>query len=139
MKLEMMFIGALSFGLVFVLYLGVYAEGLVNYDVDVDTSTSFGKLSYNAKQIQEYQDNVRASLQGGTVTDEDAVDAMVRGGYAGIRNNPFSSLSIAGNATETLLQEYQFVPAPVISFILLVISILVVFAIIALIFRFRTQ
>lgn len=139
MKIEMMIIGAVLFGLVFVLGVGFYGEMLSNYDVDVDTSSTFGKISYNAKQIYDYESSMRNDIQGGAVTDTNAVDDMVEGGYSAIKNNPFGALGIAANATETLMMEKDMIPAPAISFILLTLSILTTFAIIGLIFRFEQR
>lgn len=137
-KLEYLFIGVLLFGLVFVLGLGFLTEALSFYNVQADTSTTFGKMTYNLKAIYDYQDSMKEKIQGGTVTDESAVDEMVKGGYTGTRTGPFNALTIAGNATMTLAQEVGFIDPNILSFLMTIFSIFVLFAIIALIFRFRT-
>lgn len=137
-KLEMIFISAIMLGVVFVAGLSLYSEGLTKYNVDVDTSTTWGKIGYNAKEINQLQIDTRNKLQGGTVSDESAVDEMIKGAYTGTRTNPFSAIEIASNATMTLFQETQMVPDFWISFLLLVLATILVWSIIALIFRFRT-
>ena len=139
MKLEMMFIGALIFGLVFVVGLGIYGEGLSEYDVSVDTNSTFGQMTHNLKRIYDIQDSTKDQIQGGEVTDADAVDEMIKGGYTGVRSNPFTALTVAANASMTLGKETGFVSAPIIGFFMAVLSILVLFAIIALIFRFQQR
>lgn len=139
MKIEMMMIGAVLFGLIFVLGLDVYSSGLSDYDVSVDTSTTWGKMSYNAKQIKDYDKAMRDNIRGGSVTEGDAVDDMVRGGYESVKDSPFGAIGVAANATETLMMESHMVPAEVISFLMVTLSILVTFAIIALIFRFEQR
>jgi len=139
MKLEMAFIGALLFGLIFVTGLNLYGEGLSNYDKDIDTSSTWGKMSYNLKGVYDFQNDAKDKLQGGVVTDESAVDEMVKGGYTGIRANPFFAMSVAANATQTLAQETGYISPEVLSWGMAVFSILVIFSIIALVFRFRSN
>lgn len=139
MKLENIFIGAVLFGLVFITGLQIYGEGLSRYDVEADTDSTFGKMSYNLKAIYDYQDDVKEKIQGGKVTDAQAVDEMVKGGYTGIRNNPFTAIEVATNATMTLAQETGYVSPELVGFFMTVFSLLVVFAIIQLIFRFRSN
>jgi len=139
MKLEMLMIGAVLFGLVFVLGVDIYSDMLSKYKVDIDTSTTFGKMSYNAKQIKDYESNMRSNIQGGIVTEENAVDDMIAGGYRAIQNNPYGAIDVAANATQTLMQETGMVPASVVSFLLLTLTILTTFAIIALVFRFAQR
>lgn len=139
MKLEMMFIGALAFGLVFVVFLGIYAEGLDEYNVEVDTSTTFGKMGYNIQQLQSIQGNMRGEIEGGAVTDENAVDDMIAGGYKAIRTNPFKAVTIATNASMTLAQETGFLSPDIIFFLTAVIGILTLFALIAIIFKFTQR
>ena len=139
MKIEMMMIGAVLFGLVFILGLDVYSTMLSNYDVNVDTASTFGKMSSNAKQIKDEAESMRGSIQGGSVTEDNAVDGMVLGGYSAIRNNPFTAIGVASNATQTLMLENHMVPAEAVVFLMLVLSILTVFAIIALIFKFEQR
>jgi len=139
MKIEYMMIGAVLFGLVFVLGTSIYGNTLSKYDVDIDTSTTWGQMGSNAKQIYDYDKDMRGSIQGGTVTETNAVDDMIEGGYSAIKNNPYSAISVAGNATYTLMKQARFIPAPAITFILLTLSILTTFAIIALIFKFQQR
>lgn len=139
MKIEFIMIGALLFGLVFVTGYNVYGELLSNYDAEIDTSDTFGQMSFNVKELNEYSDNMRENIQGGAVTEGDAVDDMVEGGYSAIKDNPYGAVGIAANATETLMQESPFVPAEIKIFLLATLSILVTFAIIALIFRFEQR
>lgn len=139
MKLEMMFIGGLLFGLVFALGAGILGEGLSRYNIDSDTSTTFGKMSYSLKSVYDYQDNVKDKLQGGEVTDQDAVDQMIKGGYIGVRSSPFNALTVATNASMHLAQETGFVDAKIIGFLIFVMITLVTFAIVAIIFKFETR
>ena len=139
MKLEMMFIGALAFGLVFIVFLGIYAESLDEYGVEVDTSTTFGKMSSNIQQLQTIQGNMKDEREGGAVTDENAVDDMIAGGYKAIRTNPFKAVTIAANASMTLAQETNFLTPEIISFLMYTIGILTLFALIAIIFKFTQR
>lgn len=139
MKIEMMFIGAIFFGLAFVVGLGFLGDGLSNYNVDADTSSTFGKMSNDIKQIYDYQDSMKEQIQGGVVTDSDAVDQMLRGGYTSIRGNPFDAVSVAGNASMNLAKETGFLPADIIFFLMTTMAILLLFAIIALIFKFEQR
>ena len=142
MKLEMFIIAFAAFGLIFLLGLGIYSEGLNVYNVDVDTSSSFGKISSNVKQLYGYNIDTKDKLTGGTVSDTDAVDEMIAGGYKGIRTSPFRSLSIATNITQTLVTETPMsgmVSPFIIQFLLLTLTVLVIFAIIYLIFRFQAR
>lgn len=139
MKLEMMFIGALLFGLVFVAGLNIYGEALSNYNVDVDTSNTFGKMSNNLQSIYDYQKNMKEDIQGGSVTDENAVDDMVSGGYKAIRTNPVSALTVATNASMVFAQETGVVDEYFVAFFVTVLAILVIFAIIAIIFKFEIR
>jgi hypothetical protein len=139
MKLEMAFIGALLFGLVFVAGLNLYGEGLSKYNKDIDTSSTFGKMSYNLQGVYDFQQDSKDKLQGGIVTDESAVDEMVKGGYTGIRANPFFAMSVAANATQTLAQETGYVSPEILGWAMAVLSILIVFSIMALVFRFRSN
>lgn len=139
MKIEMMMIGAILFSLVIVLGTGIYGQMLSNYNVSVDTSNTFGKLSYTAKDLYQYDSNMRSNIQGGAVTDANAVDEMLEGGYSAVKTNPFGALGVAANSTEILLKEKDMIPAPAIAFILLTLSILTTFAIIALIFKFEQR
>lgn len=142
MKLEMFVIGFAAFGLIFLLGLGIYSEGLNTYNVDVDTSTSFGKISYNVKELYGYSIDTKDKLTGGAVSDTDAVNEMIAGGYKGIRTSPFRSLTIATNITQTLVTETPMsgIVSPfIIQFILLVLTVLVIFTIIYLIFRFQAR
>jgi len=136
-KIEMMFIGVLLFGLVWILCLNIYADGLSNYNVDVDTDSTFGKMGSNLKQIYDIQDSMKTQIEGGEVSDEDAVDEMIKGGYTSIRSGPFSALKVATNATMVLAQETGFISSPIISFFMAVMIVLILFAILALIFKFR--
>lgn len=138
MKLEMIFIGALTFGIIFVVMLGLYSEGLINYGVTANTDDTFGKMTSNMKQIYDYQDSVKSNIQGGTVSEEDAVDEMVSGGYKGIRNNPFTALTVATNASMTLAQETGFLSAPIVGYLVTIAIITAIFAVVALIFRFNS-
>ncbi|GAJ20474.1 unnamed protein product, partial [marine sediment metagenome] len=89
----------------------------------------------NLKEIYDAQESMKDLVQGGTVTDESAVDEMIKGGYTGIRSGPFSALYVTTNATMVLAQETGFVSAPVIAFFITVISVLIIFAILALILQ----
>lgn len=139
MKIEMMMIGALLFGLVFALGIDVYSKMLSNYDVDIDTSTTFGKMSSNAKQIQDETESMRTAIEGGEVSEGGAEDDMFSGGYKAIKNNPFTALGVAKNATETLMFEMHMIPDDAIEIIMIIFSIFTLFAIIALIFRFQQR
>lgn len=139
MKLEMMFIGALFLGLVMITGSAVIGEGLSRYNVESDTTTTFGKVSYSLKNVYDYQDSMKENIQGGDVTDQNAVDQMLAGGYTSIRNQPFNALTAATNTTMLLAMESGFVNANIIGFFIAVISILVLFAIIALIFKFEQR
>lgn len=142
MKLEMAVIAFAAFGLVFLLGLGIYSEGLNIYNVEVDTSSSFGKISSNVKELYGYSIDTKDKLTGGQVSDESAVDEMIRGGYTGIRTSPFRSLTIATNLTQTMVTETPLsgmISPFIIQFILLVLTILVIFAIMYLIFRFQSR
>lgn len=139
MKIEMMMIGAVLFGVVFSLGLNFYGEMLSNYNVDIDTSSTFGEISNNAKEIAKINDQMQGDIEGGSVTEGDAVEDMIAGGYSAIKNSPFSAIGVAAEATETLLLEFHMVPAEAIDFIILVLSLLTLFAIIGLIFRFEQR
>lgn len=139
MKLEMLFIGALLFGLVFIAGFNLYAENLSTYSIDVDTNTTFGKLANEGKLLYDYNKDIQDKIAGQTVTDATAVDSMVSGGYTAIKNNPFNALAYASNTTQTLMLETDYVPVYMINFILIVLSILVTFAIIAIIFQFQQR
>ena len=138
MKLESFFIGAALFSLVFTLGLSVYAENLSNYGVSADDS-KFGKVTIQLKSVYDETDDMVDRLQGEAVTDQDAVDEMVRGGYTSIRSNPFTVASIATNATMQIAKESGFIHGAVIKWLTTVLVILVVFAIIAIVFRFRAN
>lgn len=137
MKLEMLFIGAGIFGLVFVLFLGIYSEGINKYNPNIDTSTTFGKMSSSIAELSESSEDMRAKIKGGVVSDENAVDEMIAGGYKATKVNPFSVLAVASNATSTLMKETGYVSAPIISFLIFVLFVLTAFAVIYLIFRYK--
>lgn len=139
MKLEMMFIGALFLGLIMITGSTIIGEGLSRYNVESDTTTTFGRVSYSLKSVYDYQDSMKENIQGGDVTDQDAVDQMLAGGYTSIRNQPFNALTAATNTTMILAMESGFISADIIGFFIAVISILVLFAIIALIFKFEQR
>ncbi len=141
MKLEMFIIGFAAFGLVFLLGVGVLSEGLNFYNVEMDTDSSFGKVSSNVKELYGYSLDTKDKIEGGTVSDEDAVNEMIAGGYKGIRTSPFRSLAMATNITQTMVTETPMagmISPFIIQFILLVLTVLVIFTIIYLIFRFRS-
>lgn len=142
MKIEMFIIAFAAFGLVFLLGIGIYGEGLRIYDVDVDTSSTFGKVSSNIKQLYGYSLETKEQLTGGKVSDTDAVDDMIAGGYKGIRTSPFKTLTIATNLTQTLVTETDMsglVSPLIVQFIMLTLTVLVIFAIVYLIFRFQSR
>jgi len=142
MKLEMFIIAISLFGLVFLLGLGIYGEGLNIYNVDVDTSSSFGRISSNIQQLYGYSLDTKDKLTGGQVSDTDAVNEIIAGGYTGIRTNPFKSLAIATNVTQTLVTETTMsgmISPYIIQFIILTLTILVIFAIMYFIFRFQMR
>lgn len=139
MKIEMMMIGAILFGMVFIVGLDIYSEMLYQYDVNIDTNTTFGKMSFNAQQIKKEASDMRESITSGSVTEGNAVDDMVLGGYSAVRNNPFTIMGIAANSTETLMMESHMVPAPVVVLLMSILGILTIFAIIALIFKFEQR
>lgn len=139
MKIEMILIGVLLFGLVFVLGYDIHTEMLKNYDVEIDTTDPFGRMSDNGKQIKNQVQLMRNDIQGGSVSEGTAEDDMIRGTYQAIKNNPFTAIGTAGNATETLMKETDIIPAEAIGVLLLILSILTIFAIIALVFRFQQR
>lgn len=138
LKLEMMFIGVLIFGVIFAVGLNIYSEALSSYNVEDNTDSTFGKMKTNLRAVYEYQDDMKGKIQGDDVTSDDAVDDMVKGGYSSVRVMPFQTISTAANATMILGSELGFVDPLWMGFFLTILSILVITAIIALIFRFRT-
>lgn len=139
MKIEMMIIGALLFSLIFVTGFSIYISTLNTYNVQVDTSTTWGKISNNALALQKEGANMRSKIQGGDVTEGDATEDMVADSYTAIKESPYSALGIAANATETLLKEQHMVNSTTISIIMIILGILVTFAIIAVVFRFEQR
>lgn len=141
MRLEYYFIGFAAFGLVFLLGVDILGEGLVIYDVEMDTDSSFGKISSNVKEIYGYSIDTKDKIEGGTVSDEDAVNEMISGGYKGIRTSPFRLLAMSTNITQTMVTKTDMkgmVSPLIVDFIILVLTVLVIFTIIYLIFRFRS-
>lgn len=139
MKLEMIFVAVTLFAVVFIAGLNIYTEGATTYSVDTSADGVLGRVTENSNRIYELQDNMKDDLQGGTVTDEDAVDEMIKGGYTSIRNNPFSVLTAGFNATITILEEIPYVEDVWVGTFLIVMTALLIFGIIALVFRFTQR
>ncbi len=142
MKIEMLIIGIALFGLTFIVGLDIYSEGLGVYNVEIDTSSSFGKMSSNVQQLYGYSKDTKDKITSGIVSDEDAVNEMIAGGYTGMRSSSFNSLAIATNITQTLVTETTMsgIISPfIIQFLMLVLTVLVVFSILYIIFRFQMR
>jgi hypothetical protein len=114
----------------------IFEEGLSRYNVVGDES-AFGKVSTELRNVYDADLNMKDKITGGTVTDDDAVNQMTKGGYTAIRNNPFTITSTAINTTMVIAKESGMVD-PIWNWVLGFILIsLVVLSIIYLIFRFR--
>lgn len=137
MKLQMLFIGALMFGVLFVIGLNVYGQIISDYDVNVDTPDEWGRLHSNLKQYYDTQEDLKSNIRGGTVTDADAVDDMIKGGYTGIRASPFEAVGLAANQTTQLMVDTDYVDPLFAALFAIILSIVVVFAIVELVFRFN--
>lgn len=141
MKLENFIIGTVMFGVVFVVLYGTggfYSEFLTKYDVEIDNNDAFGKVAESIKtsDIMTVSDDINDKISGGTVSDEDALDEMVAGGYKSIKQNPYTVLKMAGNATTTITKETGIVNPNLTKLLITILTVLVSFAIIYLIFRF---
>ena len=141
MKIEYFIIGIAAFGLVFLLGVGILGEGLVVYNVDMDTDSSFGRVSSNVKELYGYSLDTKEKIEGGQVSDEDAVNEMIAGGYKGIRTSPFRALSMASNITQYIVTQKDMsgmISPFIIQYLLLILTVFITFSIIYLIFRFRS-
>lgn len=112
------------------------AEGLSKYDVNGDDS-AFGRVSNELKYVYDTDINMKDKITGGTVTDDDAVNQMTKGGYTAIRNNPFTITSTAINTTMVIARESGMVDSIWLWVSGFILISLVALSIIYLIFRFR--
>ena len=136
-KLENILIGTAFMSLIFVLFFGVYGEVLFTYNVSGD-STSFGKIGNNLKQTYELTDDMKTKIGSGPISDTNAVDEMVRGGYTGIRTNPFTAVTFVSNVTQTVAIETGYINPEIVKWTIYSLITITAILIIYLIMRFRT-
>lgn len=137
-KLEAIFIALIVFTMVFQVGLDFYTENLSNYNVSGDTS-KFGSLSNTLKgSYDAQQQDMKSKITGGTVSDSNAVDDMVKGGYTAGRVNVFAAGVTALNATNIIAKETGLIPTIYTWALGAFITISVIWGLIYLIMRFRT-
>lgn len=135
MKIESVLIGAALIGLVFVIGLNLLVETASNYSVATDTDNNFGKITSDLESSYKYGEDMKEKVQGGAITDENAVDEMVAGGFKGIKYNPLRAASVVTNTSTAIMKETGLVDANIIRFVTYTVMVLVLLAVVLFIFR----
>jgi hypothetical protein len=136
MKLEYIIIGILFFGFLMQLGVMIIADGVDKYDIPIDTSSKFGKIVDEQAKMYGYVDDMKTSMQGESISDTDAVNQMVAGAYKGIRTNPFTAVTVLNSSLVILQTETPFISPGIISFLIISLTVIMSFLILAIVFRF---
>ena len=134
MRLENLAIGGLLFSLIFVLGMAFFADMLAPFNQisDADQFNTVPDLSngiYNSSQ--EMQNSL--STQGTSETN--AVDQMFKGGYDSTKNTPYTTNKLLSAAIGQVYSSWGLIPTPVITFILMTLSILTIIAVLYMIMK----
>lgn len=144
MKLYMLIIGIFVFSIVAVVSLGLINAHIANYDMNVDNST-LAILVDKTAPMAEITEDVDESATGGAISSDLAEGVGFGQGIQAVRNTK-GAIAVIGNLTETAdlylgLADEQGSNTikKVFSSLKWIVVTLLVFAIVAYLFRFNQQ
>lgn len=135
MQLKEFAIGIVIFGVCIFAYAGMIADANNNYNLDLNES-EYSEVYETIDESYNLSQSMKESSVGGEIDDSEAWESMTKGSYSAVRQVITTPVSLTGSIMQTLAIKLGINPVYVKAG-LVILTLAVIFAIIALFMRYK--
>lgn len=136
MKLENFFISTVIIVGVIILGSRLVSQVEDKYELNDDGSSEFSAISDDLSTIYGYSTDMKDKVQADSIDKDDAYDEATKRAYEAVKKGPFDMLSHSINKTEAMVESIRGVDPVIFTLSKIILTLLAVFAVVYLIFRF---
>lgn len=135
MRIEKLIVAVALFSLFMISGIYIWGDVITNYNVITNTSNDFGSVYDKINETFNVTESAKEDALNTKLDGADTVwESMTGGGYTGVRDTTLSSFGII-SAVFTSIAKTLGVEPYILRFALVILTIIVVFSVIYLIFR----